>query len=111
MPTLTTTARNLKAAAAHQQIAALRIERDRLVDSWLERGLEATQELCEAISEQIVSLYEEIDALEAGETRCPAQPVAADVAVLDGRSLAELGWTEADLARHERKAARKLARR
>jgi hypothetical protein len=62
-----TTIKTARITANHAQIDRLQAEKARIADGWLARGLAKTEEACEAISNQIISLDEEIDALEDSE--------------------------------------------
>ncbi len=113
---MTETMRNLKIAAALRQIEALRQQRDAIAESWLERGQEKTAELCGMISEQIIALYEEIDALEDGGTKCegwgrkPDNDDEIAVTPLDLVRGGRLGWGREEIIRQKQRK-RRLARR
>lgn len=94
------------------QIATLQAEKARVQDGWLARGIEKTTEMVDAISEQIVNLYEEIDAIEAGETKAPALATEKDdeqgVTRTEVEMMKRFGWTVADLRRNKVKMGRRI---
>jgi hypothetical protein len=110
---MTTATKALKIKAALRQIAELRTERDRIADSWLTIGKEKAFEATDALGEQIVRLYEEIDALEAGETKVAGMFRVQQHDDEIGCSRAELalvahlGWTAEDVIRNKRKNMRR----
>lgn len=91
------TTRQIKITAAQTQIDTLQAEKGQIQDGWLARGMEKTEEMVNAISDQIINLYEEIDALVDDQTTTPTQ--ATDKADEIGVSPAvaqtakNLGWT------------------
>ena len=107
------TTKALKTAAALSQIAELRTERDRIADQWLAIGKEKAFEATDALGEQIVKLYEEIDALEAGETKVEGMFGGEERADEIGCSrvelamVAHLGWTAKDVIRQKQKNMRR----
>jgi hypothetical protein len=107
---MNSTIREARIQSNLKQIQALQAEKARVADGWLARGLAKTEGMIEAISEQIVNLYEEMDALEAGETKAPALVVEkADEhtpSALEVETMKRCGWTVSDLIRHNRKMAR-----
>ena len=107
------TTKALKTAAALSQIEALRIERNRIADQWLAIGKEKAFEAVDALGEQIVKLYEEIDALEADETKVAGMFGVEERADEIGCSpmevalVAHLGWTAKDVIRQKQKNMRR----
>lgn len=104
----------VRIAANLKQIETLRTTRDQIAASWLSRGYEKTQEMCEAIGEQIVALYEEIDAIEAGETkqagRSENQTGKADeiaVTPAELEAVKHLGWGREEIIKEKKRAARR----
>ena len=110
---MTETTKALKTAAALSQIEALRTERDRIAANWLKVGYAKTCEATDALGEQIVKLYEEIDALEADETKVAGMFGVEERADEIGCSpmevalVAHLGWTAKDVIRQKQKTARR----
>ena len=107
------TTKALKIEAALKQIEVLRTERDRIAANWLTIGYEKASEAAEAIGEQIVKLYEEIDALEAGETKVAGMFEVEQhddeigCSRLELAMVEHLGWTAKDVIRQKQKQARR----
>ena len=102
-----------KTAAALKQIAELRTERDRMASNWLKVGYAKTCEATDALGEQIVKLYEEIDALEADETKVAGMfgveqhDDEIGCSRMELAMVAHLGWTAEDVIRQKQKTARR----
>lgn len=106
----------VRTVANLKQIQALRTTRDQIAATWLNRGYEKTQEMCEAIGEQIVALYEEIDAIAAGETkqagRSENQVGKADeigVTPAELEAVKHLGWGREEIVKEKKKARRRVS--
>jgi hypothetical protein len=105
--------KNLKIEAALKQIEVLRAERDRIAGNWLTIGKEKAFEATDALGEQIERLYEEIDALEADETkvagmfRVEQHEDEIGVSPVELAMVAHLGWTAEDVIRNKRKNMRR----
>lgn len=56
-----------KIEVALKQIETLQDRKTEIASQWMGRGERATAEACEAIDDQIVALYGEIDAIEDGK--------------------------------------------
>lgn len=103
------TTRQTKINAAHKQIEILQAEKARIADGWLARGLKATDEMLAAVSDQIISLYEEIDALEAGEAkvtetaRCCDTSDEIGVSKAELEAVAHLGWGPEQVIKQKRR--------
>ena len=110
---MTETTKNAKIEAAQKQIEVLRAERDRIAGNWLTIGKEKAFEAVEAIGEQIVKLYEEIDALEAGETKVEGMFEVEQhddeigCSRLELAMVEHLGWTAKDVVRQKQKTMRR----
>lgn len=110
---MASTIKTAKVNTALKQIATLQATRDQIAANHLTHGAK-TMEMVDELTNQIVSLYEEIDALEGGGATLAAQTVGRDdevtVTPAEADLLARTGWTVADLQRWKRKQARRLGR-
>lgn len=110
---MTTTRDEARIASNLCQIADLRVRRDVMVSECLRGGVAAAKclEMTGAIGEQIVALYEEIDAIEAGETtqanrsenECDKEDEVALVTREEVLAVAHLGWTAQDVIKAKKR--------